>query len=306
MKGVFFMELETLLQEFVFSMKCRRLSKNTIYNYNRQIQYLLNFFKSEYQITLLEQVKPNHIKKFLYLKQEQGRKPQYINDLLKAFKVFFKYAKEEDYISILLTEKIKNLKQPKVIIRTFNKQEIKRMLECYNGHDFISIRNKTILVLLFDTGIRLNELITLKDSQIYDNHLIINGKGDKQRVVPKSPYLSKWIIKYMRVRNSFFEGRFKGDCVFLSRYGENICPTMVTKVIRDAGKFAKVNSDIRVSAHTLRHTFAQQCLQNGMNLYVLSRILGHESIAITQRYLEGMRDKEILVDALNESPLMNL
>lgn len=300
------MELESLAQEFIFNMKYRRLSKNSISNYNRLLRYLFQYLKEKYNITRLEQVKPNHIKKFMLLKQEQGRKPQYINDLLKVYKVFFRYARDEEYTDTLITEKIKNVKQPKVIIRTFNKQEIKRMLQYYSGHDYISIRNKTILILLFDTGIRLNELITLKDNQILEDHLLINGKGDKQRVVPKSPYLSKWLIKYIRTRDAFFYKKLKGDSVFQSRYGDNICPTMVTKVIRDAGRFAHVSPDIRVSAHTIRHTFAQQCLLNGMNIYTLSRILGHENIAITQRYLEGMRDKEILKDAVNESPLMNL
>ena len=83
------------LSEFVFHCQYRRLSPNTIKNYERQIQYLLNFLKQEYQIEGLDQVAQNHIKQFLSIMSQKGRKPSYINDLLKAFKVFFRYLKDE-------------------------------------------------------------------------------------------------------------------------------------------------------------------------------------------------------------------
>jgi len=75
-KRCFFYELESLSQEFIFNMKCRRLSKNSIANYKRLLRYLFEYLKEKYNVTQLEQVKPNHIKRFLLLKQEQGRKPQ--------------------------------------------------------------------------------------------------------------------------------------------------------------------------------------------------------------------------------------
>jgi integrase/recombinase XerD len=137
--------------------------------------------------------------------QKKGRKPQYINDLLKAFKCFFKYLQEEEYTTTLLTEKIKNVKQPKVIIQTFSNEEVKRMIAYYSGNDFLGIRNRTIMCMLFDTGIRLNELLTLTDEQIHSDYLLIHGKGDKERVVPKSPYLSKWLFKYKNIKSSYFE-----------------------------------------------------------------------------------------------------
>ena len=120
------------------------------------------------------------------MKQKQDLKPVYLNDLLKAFEVFFRYAVEEEYLAESPADKVKNVKQPKVVIRTFDKREIKRMLNWYDGNDFYSLRNKTILVTLFDTGIRLSELLGLKDEDIHDDYLLIHGKGDKERVVPKS------------------------------------------------------------------------------------------------------------------------
>ena len=161
----------------------------------------------------IEDVEPKHIKTFLLRMSRNGRTANYINDLLKAYKVFFRYAYEEGYAQTLLTEKISNVKKPKVIIRTFSDEELKRISGYYHGHDFLSIRNKTIILLLIDTGIRLSELTELTEEQVKSDYIIIRGKGNKERVVPKSPLLSKWLIKYLAVRKSYF------DCRILQRAG---------------------------------------------------------------------------------------
>jgi len=299
------MLLSELLEEFKFNCECRRLSPKTTENYRKQIVFLLDFLKDEYSVVKLEDVQPRQIKAFLHMKMKAGRKPSYVNDLLKAFKVYFKYAFEEGYTSELITEKIKNVKEPKVIIRSFNKKEIRRMLDYYKGYDFFDIRNRTILVLFFDTGIRLSELIELKDEQIHDDFILIHGKGDKERVVPKTPIAAKWLHKYIRVRNQYFE-REHFETLFISRYNTHLSMSMVDKIVKDAGAFAEVKEDIRISPHTLRHKFCQQQLKNGLDIYSLSRIMGHENITITQRYLEGLRDDEIIKCAKTTSTIMNL
>jgi integrase/recombinase XerD len=199
------MLLKDLSEEFKFNCQCRNLSPKTTSNYQKQIQYLLNYLEQEHNVIQLEDVTPHQIRQYLLIMQKKGRKPQYINDLLKAFKCFFKYLQEEEYTTTLLTEKIKNVKQPKVIIQTFSNEEVKRMIAYYSGNDFLGIRNRTIMCMLFDTGIRLNELLTLTDEQIHSDYLLIHGKGDKERVVPKSPYLSKWLFKYKNIKSSYFE-----------------------------------------------------------------------------------------------------
>lgn len=301
------MLLSELLQEFVFNCECRRLSPKTTSNYRKQIEYLTRYLKEEHRIETLERVQPRYIKAFMVMKINEGRKPAYVNDLLKAFKVFFKYAYEESYTDTLLTEKIKGVKQPKTIIRGFDKKEIKRMLDCYEGNDFLNIRNKTILIVLFDCGIRLSELIELTDVEIKDDHILIShGKGDKQRVVPKTPIVSKWLQKYIRTRNGYFDDQKNFNALFVSKYGKGLSKGMIERIVKDAGDFAEVKEDIRISPHTLRHTFAQQQLRNGLDIYSLSRLMGHENIAITQQYLHGLRDTEILNAAKTTSTIMNL
>jgi len=298
--------LTAVRDEFSFHCQCRKLSPRTIKNYTKQIDYLLRFLQEEKKTTHIEDVKPRDIKEFLLNMSKAGRTANYVNDLLKAFKVFFRYAFEEGYTDELLTQKIHNAKKPKVIIRTFTEPELKRMSNYYQGYDYLTIRNKVIMMLLIDTGIRLSELTGMTEEQIKFDYIIIHGKGNKERVVPKSPLLSKWLIKYLAVRKSYFAYRVIPDNIFLSKNGKPLTNTMIDKIVKDAGRACDVSADIRVSAHTFRHTYAQFQLRAGLDLYSLSRLLGHESITITQTYLNGMRDKEILRQAQNTSPLMNI
>ena len=154
--------------EYLLECKVRRLSQGTIDNYDRHLRYLRQYLEDEYGIMRLEDVKPAHLKRFLLEKEDLGRKPQYINDLLKVFKTFFRYCVEEEYLKTSPAAKVKNVRQPKVLIRTFNEEEVLKMLNFHSGHDFISMRNKAMLALFFDTGMRLTEVMTMKDEQIRD------------------------------------------------------------------------------------------------------------------------------------------
>ena len=300
------MLLTDAAKEFEFNCQCRKLSDKTIQNYGKLIGYLLDYLKEQHKVLCLEDVRPMYIKAYLMMLQERGAKPQYINDQLKAFKVLFRYLYEEGYTDSILTERIKNVKQPKTIIKTFTEQEVKKMTEYYSGHTFMEVRNRLMLMTFFDTGIRVSELINLKLSQVKDEYILIHGKGDKERVVPKSPLLNKWMFKYLSTRENFFAYRRVPENVFLSRNGRPMTTEAIHRVIKIAGKAVGVSRDIRVSPHTCRHTFAQMQLKNGLDLYSLSRLMGHSSISITQRYLEGLRDFEVLNACKATGILMNL
>jgi len=169
------------------------------------LEYLFNFLQEAKGVTHVDDVKPQYIKQFLMAMRAKGRTVNYFNDLLKAFKVFFKYAHAEGYTETLVTEKIQNAKKEKVIIRTFSENEMKRLVSFYNGNMYLDIRNKVIILLFVDTGIRLSELTGLTEEQIKHDYIIIKGKGEKERVVLKSPMLPKWLTKYLTVRKSYFQ-----------------------------------------------------------------------------------------------------
>ena len=305
-EGAFSMQLNELIQEFLFDCKVRELSDKTVNNYRKQLSLFERFVGETMGVKTLEELKPQHVKEYIRSLQERGCKPAYTNDLLKAVKVMCAYAHREEYTSTLITKKIRNVKQPKVLIHTFSDKEIKKMVKYYDGSSFMDIRNKLIIMVLFDTGIRISELTNMRPSQVQENFFVIYGKGRKERIVPKNPTVSKWLMKYMYAREKYFELRDCQDYLFLSKNGKMLTSNAVDSLLKRAAQDVGVNPVVRVSPHTLRHTFAHQQLKNGLDLYSLSRLLGHESVNITQRYLESIRDTEILISAKKTGVLANL
>ena len=306
-KRGFSMEINVVIQEFGFDCKIRKLSPKTIENYQKQLTYLQRYLADEHNTTLIEAVRSIHIKQFLAMMDEKGRKPQYINDLLKVFKTFFNYCEKEGHIKTSPAASIRNMKQPKVVIMTFSENEIRGLLNHFSGRDFISMRNKTIIALLFDTGMRLAEVINLRSEQIHDEYILVHGKGNKERLVPVSPFLAKQLLRYRTVRDSYFEDkRFPEGFVFVSNRGKQLTPEVIGMFLKQAAKEVGVNPQVRVSPHTCRHTFAHLQLKNGLDLYSLSRLMGHENVAITQRYLAGLQNTEIVKAAQKTGVLFNL
>ena len=292
--------------EFGFDCKARKLSDKSISNYQKQLRYLLRYLEAEFQVNQVEEVRSFHIKQFLVDMADKGRKPQYINDLLKVFKTFFNYMKKEGYIKERPTASIHNMKQPKVKIITFSEDEIRKMLHYYQGRNFLNIRNRTMIALFFDTGMRLTEVMTLQPEQIREDSIIVHGKGNKERLVPVSASLAKALMQYQMVREAYFEAKLPERYLFVSKNGRKLTQEAITKVLKKAAADVGVNCNVRVSPHTCRHFYAQQHIKMGTDLYTISRLLGHENIQITQTYLNSLRDKEVISISKQKSVLLSL
>ncbi len=118
------MLIENLVKEFLYDCQIRELSPLTVHNYSKQLSYFVKFLKDSFNITELEELKPIHIKQYIGSIHDRGCKPAYINDLLKAVKVMCNYAYNEGYTKELITKRVKNVKQPKVLIHTFSESEV--------------------------------------------------------------------------------------------------------------------------------------------------------------------------------------
>ena len=125
-------------------------------------------------------------------------------------------------------------------------------------------------------------------------------------MVPASPILSQALFRYRKARDSFFRGKLHDKEFFLSRTGKKLTSEAVAKMLKKTAKAVDVSSEVRVSPHTCRHTLAHLSLKNGIDLYTLSRLLGHENVSITQRYLEGIKDESVLSIARKSGVLANL
>ena len=230
------MTLDEAIQDFEFDCKIRHLSPKTIDNYKKQLRYFERFLADELAITSVEDVKPSHIKGFLSKMDDAGRKPQYINDLLKVYKTFFNYLESEGHIESSPAKRIRNMKLPKLKLRTFTEKNIMGMINFYSGRSFVEIRNRAMIAMMFDTGVRLSELMELVETQIHEESIMIYGKGAKERVVPVSPFLSKALLRYTRARESFFRDSLHDKEFFLSRTGKKLTAEAVAKMLKKADR----------------------------------------------------------------------
>lgn len=300
------MFLQDVIKEFIFEIKLRNYSERTIKGYKNNILKFARYMKNEFEIVEIEEISHVHIKSYLNFLKGNGLTEVYINTILKNLRSFYKYCFTEGYcLNVAL--KVGWLRERKTIIKTFSDDEIRKMMDVYNYSSYIHARNKCIMAILIDTGIRNFELCQLKITDIRETVIYIMGKGKKERVVPISPYLKKIMIKYERIREGYLKNNILHyDNYFLSYRNKPLTTEAVERIVRLCGEKANVNKNIRCSTHTCKHYFAQAQLRNGLDVYSLSRLLGHENVTITKRYLQGLKDKEVLELGMKSSPLMNL
>lgn len=200
------MLLEDVLKEYIFHLETKNYSVRTTKGYRNNIKAFMKYATIEYEIEELDDINSIHIKGyFLYLKSK-GRKESYINNIFKGIRSFFNYCVEEEYV---LSRKnpclnVRWMKEERVVIKTFNDYEVWRMVNSFKMTDYYEARNKLIIMVLVDTGIRNLELCTLSMENILETTMIIEGKGNKQRYLYLSPMLKKHMIKYERIRNHYF------------------------------------------------------------------------------------------------------
>ncbi|EPY6467462.1 tyrosine-type recombinase/integrase [Clostridium sporogenes] len=304
------MLLVDLLKEFKFDMQIKNFSDRTIKTATNSTKAFFAYSNKEFNVNELEEITHLHIKKYISYMQGLGRTESYINSILKYLRMFFRYCIQEEYITEKQnpTIKVKWAKETKVIIETFTDAEATKMLKQWDFNKFYNARNKAIIATFFETGIRNLELCNLNITDVRERVILVHGKGNKERYVPISPILKKILIKYERIRQGYIKNKFlEDDAYFLSKNGKRLTVETVERVVKITGENAKVRRNIRCSPHTIRHYFAQFMLSKAkLDVYTVSRLLGHENLTITKRYLQSLKDKQIVDMSTNASPLMIL
>ena len=306
------LEWQSIIKEYLFYSESLNVSDNTLKVrkslINRFMKYckMLNC-KSPHEVTR------KIIRQFLVSQRELGLSASYVNQMLIVIRSFFLFLVDEDYLDEddNPTDKVRFLKKTKKVTQTFNDEEMKQIIQVSgeNGNKYVSNRNKMMVMMMADCGLRVNELVNLKDSDITNDRVFIeHGKGDKQRIVYVSTVLAKQIMKYRRIRNSYFANKsvVKRNLFFLGFGGEPIKNDGVQKMLRRIENKIELREDIRFSPHTFRHYFASSQLRNGADILTISRMLGHADLNTTQIYLSSIVDEELLETAKRTSPLENL
>lgn len=212
-------------------------------------------------------------------------------------KVFLSWCIQEEEFEDLVTPKVlRQIQLPRSdqgIIETFTPEQIESLFRA-TEHQPFPVRDKALLSVLLDAGIRAAELCSLTLNCIWldadDSYIKVVGKGRKEREIGPLGKTSR--IALRRYITRYRNPKEKGEQhVFLNRTGEPLTPSGLGQVIRQLGAAARIK-DVRCSAHTCRHFFACSYLLNGGDLYKLSRLMGHTSVKITERYLQAVKSKQ--------------
>ena len=298
------MRIDLCIKDYLIDIEIKKYAAGTIAKYKVELGVFCRWC-AEQDITDMEDVTPPIVKQYTQHLLRKGLKGSTINLYLKALRVFIRYCYNEDYGGWNVdAKKISLVKQDKPVIPAFTPKEVKLMLDNCKGNNYRAVRDKAILTLFFETGVRLAELLNIGVEDVYDDYIKIIGKNNKHRLLPITPVFKKELFRFMRARESYFADRaIKEDKLFLSYRGRALTTTAVNKMLKVRGKGI---DGVRVSPHTCRHFFAQQQIKMGTDIYTISRLLGHENIGITQIYLNSLKDKDIVEIAKNNSVLMNM
>ena len=278
------MNWDTSIENFKNYLKLERgLSMNSIESYEFDLIQFKNFIIENSINESPKKCSSSTVKRYLY-KNFSNKKSRSQARSISALKSFFNYLLFEGEIH---SSPINDIESPKIenkLPEVLTEDEIKRLISSVNLDSEFGQRNKTIIEVLYGTGIRVSELIEIKLSNIFfkENILKVTGKGNKERFVPLGKIAIIEIKKYLNNRDKLKINSKFSDILFLNRYGRQLTRSMIFKVINDSSKNAEI--DKKISPHTLRHSYATHLLKNGADLRTIQLILGHESITTTEIY----------------------
>ena len=278
------MNWDSSFEDFKNYLKLERgLSINSIESYEYDLNLFKNYIESNHILKTPINCKSDTLKDYLY-NYLSNKKSRSQARGISALKSYFNYLIFEGHIQKSPMSDIESPKLEKKLPEVLTETEIIKLIESFDLNDNFGQRNRTIIEVLYGTGIRVSELINMKLSNILfkENIIKILGKGNKERFVPLGNIASNEINKYLKIRNrNIIDSKFS-DILFLNRYGRGLTRSMIFKIISDS--FKKITLDKKISPHTLRHSFATHLLKNGADLRTIQLILGHESITTTEIY----------------------
>lgn len=267
-----------------YLLKEKKYSVLTVKAYLGDIESFMQFLLHNHDSLKVEEVNYSIIRSWIICLIEQKNSNNSVNRKISSLKSFYKFLLRIKEIESTPLLKHKSLKTPKKIQIPFSENELEAVFAVNDfQNDFEGIRNQLIIELLYTTGMRRAELITLKLSNVDLGNKVLKvlGKRNKERIIPLLSSTIDLINAYDLKKKELFKTS-KEDLLILSKKGNKISESFVYRLINDY--FSTVSQKTKKSPHVLRHTFATHLLNNGADLNSVKELLGHASLSSTQIY----------------------
>ncbi len=282
--------MRNYIDQFIYFLEVERgVSNNTIQSYRKDLEKFSEHISR--QKIDVSGVQREEIVGFLMYLKDLGLSATTIARNLAALKTFWKFLVSEQIVHENVAAVVETPRTWKKIPEVLNREEVEKLLEAPSGKDWMGIRDKAILELMYASGLRVSEVKDLKKTNVNLESGFVKcfGKGGKERIVPMGRVAEKAIGRYLKRVREKLSSKTRDDHLFLSRLGRKLSRQSLWKMFRKYARLAGIKKHI--SPHTLRHSFATHLLEGGADLRGVQEMLGHADISTTQIYTHINKEK---------------
>lgn len=260
----------------------RNASVHTIGSYRRDLVQFASYIEKKGRN--LKDIDNVEIRGFLAVLHEMKQKKSTIGRKLASLRSFLQFCLKKGWINDNPAKIVSTPKQEKHVPSFLSEEETADFLDLPSGNRPLDLRDRSILELLYATGIRVGELvgIDVEDVNFEEKLIRVRGKGKKERLVPFGRKAVDSLVSYMRARPTLTRRKLEEKALFLNYQGDRLTSRSVERTV---DKYIRMTALRRkISPHSFRHSFASHLLSRGADLRVIQELLGHESLATTQKY----------------------
>lgn len=282
--------MESFVSEFINYLAVERgLAQNTLESYGRDLRQFQAYLQ-ESKIDFMKDLNRSTILTYLNSLQTNGKATSTISRNLAAIKSFYQYLVRERYLEKDPAAHLESPKLEKKLPKVLSVHEVEELLKQPNALLPAGLRDKAMLELLYATGIRVSELISLNisDVNLDMGYIKCYGKGSKERIVPLGSIAAKCVQDYLSKGRPKLVRTYEEAALFINHHGNRLTRQGFWKIIKKYAQEANIIKDI--TPHTLRHSFATHLLENGADLRSVQEMLGHADISTTQIYTHVTRN----------------
>lgn len=287
-------DMQALIGRYMHHLEFERnASPHTLRNYHSDLEQFRQFVAgaNAEQTVLISQIDPLIIRSYLSHLHQKERKKTSVARKLSALRAFFKFVCREQALPGNPAAEVSSPKLPKTVPRVMSEEETNTFLdrlarEAELGEPAV-LRDRAILELLYASGLRVSELVSLnlESVQMSERMLRVRGKGRKERVVPFGSKAENALTQYLPAREKILQqARLKSSALFLNHRGSRLTTRSVGRIVKKY--VAAMGPNTSVSPHSLRHAFASHLLTEGADLRAIQEMLGHASLSTTQKYTQ--------------------